>query len=131
MDRIREALEVYLQIPSVPDFEVDPASMDEIAVRQLQANVHHLKGQLAIASATLEAKNATIEALELSNYRYRQLLADADQAKQIDISSVQENPSSGDEPILEGIVEVTEYEGKGFTINLPEILRKLKRAWRK
>ncbi len=131
LDQIREALEVYLQIPGAPDFEVDPSSMDEIAVRQLQANVHHLKGQLAIASATLEAKNATIEVLKLSNYRYRQLLADADQAKQIDIGTVQESPSSEDEPILEGIVEITEYEGKGFTINLPEILRKLKRVWGK
>lgn len=131
LDQIREALEIYLQIPSVPDFEVDPSSMDEIAVRQLQANVHHLKGQLAIASATLEAKDATIEAIKLSNYRYRQLLADANQAKQIDIGSVQDHSSSEDEPILEGIVEVTEYEGKGFTINLPEILRKLKRTWGK
>ena len=31
------------------------------------------------------------------------------------------------EPLLDGIVTVKQYEGKGFSINLAELLRRLKR----
>jgi hypothetical protein len=33
-----------------------------------------------------------------------------------------------DEPILGGMVTLTQLEGKGFKVNLPEIFRKLKRG---
>lgn len=35
--------------------------------------------------------------------------------------------SDKDEDIIKGVVKVKKLEGKGFSINLPEIIRRLKR----
>jgi hypothetical protein len=40
-----------------------------------------------------------------------------------------EEGGKAEEPIIEGIVSVKKYEGKGFSINFPEILRRLKRRF--
>jgi len=81
LGKISEALEAYLHLPLAPDMVSESTRHHNIAVFQLQANVDHLKSQLALASAdlqakhaTIEAQNATIEALELSKFQYRQLV---------------------------------------------------------
>jgi hypothetical protein len=80
LDRIREALDVYLRLPDSLDFSAQAPSYGDIAVQQLQANIYHLKGQLMLASAVLQARDAQIEALQLSNFTYQQLLATQQQA---------------------------------------------------
>jgi hypothetical protein len=125
LDRIREALEIYLRLPDSPEFVTQAAGYNDIAVQQLQANIFHLNGQLAIAGAVLQAKNAQIEALQLSNFTY-QLLATQQQAATLTLLP----PGTSDaEPLVPGVIEVTKYEGKGFTVNLPELLRRLKRRF--
>ncbi len=52
--------------------------------------------------------------LRLSNYQYRQLL-----------ESRSPNKESETEEVIEGILAVKKYEGKGFTIDFAEILRRL------
>jgi hypothetical protein len=39
--------------------------------------------------------------------------------------------SDSEEDIIKGVVAVTKYKGKAFTVNLPEIIRRLKRRWNK
>jgi hypothetical protein len=34
-----------------------------------------------------------------------------------------------EEEVLDGLAEITTYEGKGFTVNLPEIFRRLKKLF--
>jgi hypothetical protein len=128
LDRIREALEIYLRLPDSPEFVTQAPGYVDIAVQQLQANIFHLNGQLAIANAVLQARNAQIEALQLSNFTYQQLLASQQQVATIPLLPI--GTSGADvESLVPGVIEVTKYEGKGFTVNLPELLRRLKRRF--
>jgi hypothetical protein len=128
LDRIREALDVYLRLPDSPEFAAQASAYGDIAVQQLQANIFHLKGQLALSRAVLQARNAQIEALQLSNFTYQQLLATQQQVATIPMLPPSTSESDT-EPLVPGVIEVTKYEGTGFTINLPEMLRRLKRRF--
>jgi hypothetical protein len=63
LDRIREALAIYLQLPSTPGLEVAVGE----SVLQLQANIHHLKGQITLLRAVASANQAEIRALDAEN----------------------------------------------------------------
>ena len=65
-------------------------------------------------------KDAAIESLKLSNYQYKQLVNDGQSGKGL----------SEEETLIKGVLSVTKVEGKGFVINLPEILRRLKRRFK-
>lgn len=115
LSQIQEALDIYLGAPDEQNFQIQGINYNNVAVKQWEANIYHLKSQLALANSLLQAKEATIESLHLSNYQYRQLL----QSK--------ENQPERKEDLIDGVVSVTEYQGKGFSVNFAEILRRLKR----
>jgi len=121
LESIRHALQVYLTTPD--DINVDNPHFvnSDIAVSYWRANIMHLKYQLMLAHSAVQMKDAAIESLRLSNYQYKQLVNDG----QIDKSL------SKEEDLIKGVLSVTKLEGKGFVINLPEILRKLKRRYKK
>jgi len=118
LDKIRAALTVYLNAPTFPDSEFLSNSNSDVAAVQWQANVMHLKSQLMLAKSAIQMKDATIEILTLSNYQYQQLALH---------NGLKENLKN-EEDVVSGILTVKKYEGKGFTLNLPEILRRLKRG---
>jgi hypothetical protein len=126
LDTIREALSCYLQIPSSPDAENALARSSDIAMIQLGANLMHLKSQVMLATAIVQAKDATISAkdAEIAN------LKDA-----LDLRTFARSlpaPSSADsEQIIEGVLAVKKMEYKGLELNTPEILRRLKRFRKK
>ncbi len=68
----------------------------------------------------LQAKDALIENLQLSNYQYRQIMEQKPQSKQ----------SEKEEELIKDIVTIKKFDGKGFSINFPEILRRLKRVFK-
>lgn len=127
LGRIRDALEIFLELPSIKNFDDEIGYDADIAVRQLQAQLLHFKGQLALAGAVLQAKNATIEQLSLSNARYRELLVTSEEVERV-TKSLLEKPESQEEPLLGGILTVTEYQGPGFKLDLAALLRRLKRS---
>jgi hypothetical protein len=110
LEKIRQALAIYIKLPGMPDFGASASQHPDLAVQQLHANILHLQSQLTLAKASLQAQNATIEALQLSNYQYRQLL------------SSEEKPKQKTEPLIGDTVHVTE-------IDLPLILNRLKRVF--
>jgi hypothetical protein len=116
LERIREALNIYINAPAEKDFTLQLSNQTDIAVKQWEANFYHLKSQLALATSLVQAKDATIEALQISNYQYKQIIESNNSNKEVD-----------KEEIIKGVVAVSKYEGKGVSINLPEILRRLKR----
>lgn len=122
LEQIRAALEIYLQIPREPDFPVIAAPFQDAAVLQLRANVLHLQSQLALAKAIVQAKDATIQSLDLTIHQQKQLLTTIAAT-----SSVAPPQAKYSEPLIADLVSVTEYEGKGIKVNLPLILRRLKR----
>ncbi len=120
LDKIREALNIYLNAPNDKGFHDKVASQSDIAIRQWEANIFHLKSQLSLAGSIIQAKNAPIEMLQLSNYQYKQQLESHTTRKETE-----------KEDVIKGIVSVNKIEGKGFTIDLAEIFRRLKRIIKK
>lgn len=127
LERVREALDAYLSLPTDPSFAVVAAREHDLAVRQLEANVFHLQGQLSIARAVLQAKDAQIEALELSNFRLRQISGGEVQTSG---QGGAPTPAAEDtEAIIPGVVSVKQVEKGGVVLHTPELLRKLKRQF--
>lgn len=118
LQKIKDALAVYLDAPSNPSFETAVQQNTDIAFHQLNANILHLKGQLALAGAMIEAKNETIKYLQLSNF----------QLEQRTIGPLPQTDAK-EEPVIKDIVSIKKYDGKWFSVNLPEILRRLKRRF--
>lgn len=98
---------------------------DDISLMQLKSNIFHLKSQLQLAKAVLQSKDATIQALEISNYQLQSIVIQRKNILQDKIGEKEE------EEVLGGIATIKKYEGKGYSINLPEILRRLKRRFGK
>jgi hypothetical protein len=117
LEQVRKALEIYLKLPGMPEFGNTAESYPNLAVQQLQANILHLQSQLTLAKASMQVKDATIESLQLSNYQYRQLLGSEEKAK---------NQS---ETLIGDTIHVTKLEGKGVKVDLPLILKRLKRVF--
>ncbi|WP_017414153.1 hypothetical protein [Clostridium tunisiense] len=112
LERIKEALNCYLNLPTSKEFEL--YGSNEIAVQQLQANIMHLKSQLMLARSAIQYKDMTIESLQLLNYKYNALIEC-------------ENNSEDETRILNDIITVKPYEFNGGSINLPKLLKILKR----
>jgi hypothetical protein len=125
LERIRDALDAYLRLPDAPDMAGLVARYPDTAVAQLYANVLHLQSQVVLAKSALQMKDATIESLQLSNFQYRQLLLIQDKATG-EYPSIKES-STDQESVLGGFIKVKPYESKGIVLDLPRILRSLKR----
>ena len=125
LEIIRQALNDFLALPSMQDLGLSAAAHRDIAVIQLEANLYHLKGQLGLALATMRAQDELINVLQLSNAMYRQLTTSQ---KLLDsgLGQASVDPNSS-ESLIKGLVDVRPLEGKGFAVNLPELLRRLKR----
>ncbi|HET6253232.1 MAG TPA: hypothetical protein VFE32_04135 [Puia sp.] len=125
LDVIYEALDVYLHAPDAEMME--EMNEQDFAHYQWKLNIYHLKGQLELAKALLQAKDATIEALKIANYQVQQSRPISSLPAGEKEPAEKETVEKEDEEILGGAVSITKYKAKGFTINLPRIIRKLRR----
>lgn len=115
LSNIKELLNTYLKLPETNDIEILSSNYSDISVQQLIANVYHLKSQLMLSNSIIQNKDATIESLKFTNYQQNLIL--------------NSKSNQNEEKTLDGLVTLTEYEGKGFKINLAEIFRRLKRQF--
>ena len=107
----------------------------DIALMQLRANVSHLQGQLVLAQgmvqlgqATIQAKNETInaQAMQLAMFQHNQLIQPgAAEITRLEQSTPAARPDS--EPLFGNSVKVTPLKLKGIEVDLPNMLRALKR----
>lgn len=126
LDNIRLALEIYLRLPSSP-FDAT-AAYNDVTTQKLLANIHHLTGQLALARALVETKNATIQTQQLA-MDMATLGVEVVAESVVDVTPP---PKKSDkEEFLGGTFAVTKYQGKGFEINIPELIRLLRRRFGK
>lgn len=128
---IREALATYLRLPSFPEFRGAPLDGSDIAVTQLRDNIRHLRAQLALARSVIELKDAALDSLVLTNFQYRQLLpgtATPDKSVLVTHGGSERNDS---EPLLGTLVSVTKFRIKGLEVDLPALLRMLKRTFKR
>lgn len=119
--RIREALDVYLNAPSSKNFQFEISQYSDVAAQQWNANIYHLKSQLILANSIQQTNQATIELLEIANYKYKQLLESKEHIGKIET----------EEDVVKGIVKLGQFKWNGITIELGEFLRKLKRVFKK
>lgn len=120
IENIKELLAIYMDAPnSLKDNDL-AIHQSDIAITQFHANILHLRSQLAFANtliemkqATIQLKDATIQSLNLTNYQLSE--------------EIKHQASKDEESIISGVVSVKKVETYGFNINLPEILRRLKR----
>ncbi|MEY8714849.1 hypothetical protein AB9G26_06155 [Francisella philomiragia] len=117
LSQIRDALNIYLSLPEIPDVELVSKNYSDIGVQQLISNVYHLKSQLILAHSIIQAKDSTIKNLSVINYKHKVLLESADKEK------------PNQEKTLNGLITISEYKGNGFKINLPELFRLIKRKF--
>jgi hypothetical protein len=115
LDRIREALEIYLGLPSD---DLDDGGSSALAVQRLSANIYHLKSQLALAAAIVKTQQTSIEAQSITIETQRDILQGRILAGVV--------TAEDSEPILGGVVDLVPLEGKGFRLNLPKLLRDLR-----
>jgi len=91
-----------------------PYSGMSTAASQLTANVLHLQSQLTLVSATLETKNATIAALQTALELTREKNINPKEPEKLDSH-------------LGEIIKLKKYEGKILSIDIPALLKLLKR----
>ena len=120
IENIKQLLFEYMNAPNNLEVDNIPSNYQDISIMQFQANVFHLKSQLAFANtqmemkqAIIQTKDATIQSLNLTNYQLAE--------------KIQSLAKKDEEVIIDGVLTVTKIEKAGFKINLPEIIRRLKR----
>jgi len=125
LDKIRNALDVYLHLPSSPVGDTENAS---IAAQRLEANILRLRSDLKLASAELQAKETTIEAQQLIiNVQKGMLSGDILVDSMKDVTPKLEEK----EHLIDGVVALSIYKEKGIEVNLGELLRRLKKMFGK
>jgi len=124
LDKIQTALDVYLKLPTNPI--TDTPISESIEVQRLEANVLRLRGDLKLAAAETQAKDATIRAQNLIIEVQKGMLSG-----EILANSVKDvTPTPKDkEDVIPGILALSTYEDKGLSLNLGEVLRRLKRLF--
>jgi len=127
LDKIRTALDIYLQLPSS---RVSDSTHAEIAIHRLESTLHRVKSDFKLVVAELQAKNATIQAHELT-IQAHELTINIQKgllSGEIIFDSIKNvTPKTEDkEELLGGIVSLAAYKDKGVEINLAELYRKLK-----
>jgi len=119
LELIHEALRTYLTLPSDPELQSSLDQNQDVASIQLRANLHHLQGQVLVAQAALQLKDATIQ----------QQRTHIDLLSARDITPQKPSPKPGDEePVLGGLVNVGQIGPKSFKVNLGELARRYKRS---
>ena len=122
LEKIRSALDLYLQLPSNP---IVSSSNESIAVQRLESTILRLRSDLKLAAAEVQAKDIAISAQRLMIDFQKYLLKG-----EVALRSQKEAQKLEDkETMLGGILAITSYKDKGVEINLAEIFRKLKRLF--
>jgi hypothetical protein len=124
LEKVQEALRIYLGMPTAPNFAGEAAKYTDIAVVQLQANVLHLQSQVTLAKAVLQTQVATIEAKDHTILALKERL---------DLRALQPitppaKEAQDKEDLVKDLVVIKKFDYKFIGLNLPEVLRKIKRA---
>ena len=122
LEQIREALDLYLQLPMAPTPDMSSSASAGVAAMQLLANIDHLKGQVRLAIAEVGLYRAQLEAKDVTIETVRRSLAPAPSAPP---TSAAKTPDP--EPLLDGTVSLGKFEKGGVAVHWGEILRRLKR----
>lgn len=116
IEKVRLALNIFLQLPSYDYSNQIGSVYSETNIQRLQAQILHLQSQLLLSNCV---SNTDIRQTNPDNAKSG-ILLDAVEY------SVVEGKKEDKEELLGGLISITKYKGKGFEIDLPGIIRKLK-----
>lgn len=118
---VREALTAYLQLPALSDVADKMSAATDIANMQLQSTILHLQSQLMLAKASMQMQSSTIEA------KNQTIDAQIATIRALEIAGGQVNRQPDTEPLIGETISVTKVKKLGIELDLPALLRKLKR----
>lgn len=121
LELIAEALGEFLEYPNGPTDSDTPSGSGGIELNKLRANILHLRSQLTLANAVLEAKDETIRALRFQTDR-----PVSDVNRLLPVAVQISNDSGSVEKFADGLVTLTQYEGNGFRVDVAEMYRRLR-----
>jgi len=132
LDRVREALDIFLQLPTNPGIGMAMTPIGDIQAQQLIANVQHLQGQLRLASATIQQQDITIMQRQQTIVdqafiieRQQKILSGEVLPDALKSVSIQKN--SGDRvELFDGAVALTKVEKYGVEVSLAEVFRRVR-----
>lgn len=132
LEKIRKALDIYLQLPTNIGAGNYVVADSEIEVVRLNANIQHLNSQISLARAQMMAAQAAIDykdaTIEQKNMTIRVLEGEVFALSMR--SPDQEQGDKDTEDLLGGAVSLKPYEAKGVDVNLPFIFRKLRKYFK-
>lgn len=125
LDKIRTALQIYLYLPAGKIGNLPEVGSD-VAIERLAENVRYFKRQLELSRELLEVQKTPIRA-EINIHQQHSLTGHVI----IDslIGETAPPPEEEKEEILGGTVLITKYKGKGFEIDLPKVVRWIRRLF--
>jgi hypothetical protein len=120
LEKLYQALEVYLSLPSSPIGGPD----DDPVVLGLRAQIYHFQGQLKMAQAIIQLQQTTIDAQKLAITQQQrafgtELLLES-------IRPVTPTPHQDREEVIPGFISVKDHSISGVVIHLPKLFRSLK-----
>ena len=122
LQNIRDALDLYLELPNGKLASTD--EQFDVVVAKLNANIHHLQGQLELARAVAITQRSAIIAQDAAIEALSRRLTDG-----VTYASI---PSSNDrESVIDNVVAVRPVEAYGIEIDLPNIVRRLRQFFAK
>ncbi|MDZ4443511.1 hypothetical protein ORM30_24115 [Bacillus cereus] len=130
LEQIRDALEVYLQLPSKVNTMSYVNMPTDPKIQQLIANTQHLNSQLMLCNASMQMQAQTIERQQtIINQQQRMLDATILQTSLVTMST--SGKEEDKEELFGGTVALKKYEGKGFEVNVANIYRGIKSQFHK
>ncbi|MDF9545755.1 hypothetical protein [Bacillus cereus] len=130
LEQIRDALEVYLQLPSKVNTMSYMNMPTDPKIQQLIANTQHLNSQLMLCNASMQMQAQTIERQQtIINQQQRMLDATILQTSLVTMST--SGKEEDKEELFGGTVALKKYEGKGFEVNVANIYRWIKSQFHK
>ena len=129
LNKIRSALELFLSFPIISDRltnYIPDNFIDDIKFQRLLAMLHHFKSQLQLSDALIKVKDNQITQLtsEIQHHRNLEPVL-VESLKKIDIKGDTDNSYS----ILNDYVRIKEIQSKGVDINLPKIVKDIKKLF--
>lgn len=127
LDNIRDALDIYLRLPTAPHVSPTAVINSDVPVQLLAANIQHLQTQLMMHSAIIQQKDALID-------QQRELIGLLSNGKIIveAVGKGNEGLEEDRESVIGDVIKVKPYDIGGFAeLDLPTLVRRLKEMFGK
>lgn len=138
LDKIRQALEIYLRLPTNPSIATSITPYSDVESQRLASNILHLQSQLMLAHATIRQQESHIQRQELliqqqllsGEVLIQSLVYDSTEVRKIEKG---QKEAEDKESLLGDIVHVRKWEPDDvpLSVDLPSIFRWLKKLFGK